>query len=246
MKKNLVEILKNIGISDREARVYLAALDCGSAPASEIARGAGLNRVTTYTILKKLIQRGLVSSTTRAEVQYFSALDPELLISQTRHRADELASQLPALRALQADNSDAPTVRLFEGLAGVKQAYAETLRSTGEILNYANSKNLRTHWPEYDEEYVAERCDRGIFLRGIAPDDAPGRRVSEQDEQYHRETRLLPKKMFWVENEIKIFDDTMLIASFEPNPIAILISSPAVADTQRQIFEISWMAAGQK
>lgn len=50
----MIEILQKYGFSEKEAKVYLASLQLGSAPWSTIARHAGEKRVTVYSLLKEL------------------------------------------------------------------------------------------------------------------------------------------------------------------------------------------------
>jgi HTH-type transcriptional regulator, sugar sensing transcriptional regulator len=240
MSEKVLKHLTDVGLSEKEALIYLSTLECGTSLVSVIASSANFNRITTYTILEKLLTRGLVTTSIRDGVKHFTAVSPEIFSESIKQRAKRLEKSVPHLLALAGDNNARPIVQMFEGLTGVKRAYKETFKSSGEILNFANSKGLREHWLEYDTEYVAERARKKIFLRGIAPDDKTGKLVKNDDEKFHRETRLLPQRKFGVENEINIFDDKMLITSFEPTVFAILIQSQAVADTQRQIFEMMW------
>lgn len=244
-KQMVLKKIEAIGLTEPEAAVYLAALETGTAPASEIARTAGLNRVTTYGLLMRLKSRGAIAVSSRGKAQVFTAADPEHFIADARQRADDLAGVLPQLLAMAGNHPVRPKVRVFEGIEGVQAAYRESLAAKSEILNYANSQNIRAHWPTYDADYVRVRADQKIFLRGLAPDDVQGRRVKAGDADFHRETRLLPKKHFWVENEIKIWDDKFLIASFEPQVFAVIIESPPMVETQRQIFGIAWEYAGK-
>jgi sugar-specific transcriptional regulator TrmB len=243
MSKKILKNIMNIGLSEREAQVYLATLENGTSVVSDIAKTAGYNRITTYTILEKLLLRGLVTQTNKKDMKHFTAIAPEIFAKDVMQRARDFKQDLPLLKSLSGGNESRPVVQFFEGLEGVKKAYQETLKSRTEILNYANSKNLREHWPDYDDEYVSKRAKKKKFLRGLAPDDEPGCMVRADDKKYFREIRLLSQKLFWVENEINIFDDKLLITSFSPQVFAILIQSKAVADTQRQIFEMSWTFA---
>ncbi|MCF7812556.1 hypothetical protein K9M59_03095 [Candidatus Gracilibacteria bacterium] len=240
MDKNIIKKLIDTGLSQNEAIVYLSSLENGTAPASSIAETAGLNRVTTYSVLERLLEEGLMAVSQRKGTKHFTALSPDILIEEIQRRAENLNRSLPLLKSLMGGQEDRPLVRFFKGLEGVQNAYWETLESRTQMLNYANSKNIRDHWPDYDQEYVLERKKKKIFLRGLAPEDLQGKKVQEKDAEYFRETRLLPKKHFWVENEINIYDDKFFIASFDPEPFAIIIQSQTVADTQRQIFEIAW------
>lgn len=243
--KNIIKRLTDVGFSEKEAKVYIASLESGNAPVSIIAEAANLNRITTYGLLQTLLAEGLVTMSEKRGVQHFSALSPDILADDIRRRAETLSQSVSFLKSLMGTHEHRPVVRFFDGISGVKKAYRETLKAKTEILNYANSKNIRVHWPEYDQEYVAQRKRKKIFLRGICPDDEFGKMVLCEDKKYFRHTRLLPQKHFWVENEIKIFDDKLFIASFEPQAFAIIIQSQTVTDTQRQIFEIAWTFAKQ-
>jgi len=137
-------------------------------------------------------------------------------------------------------------VRFFQGWDGVKHVYEHTLTARSELLNYANSAIVRSHWERYDEEYVAQRVERGIKLRGIAPDDVAGRMVHGEDKERLREIRLVPAKDFNFDNEINIYDSTVAIVTFgerAEDAFGVIIESREVAETQRQIFEMAWRYA---
>ncbi len=53
----MIDILQHYGFTEKEAKVYLAVFTLGSAPGSTVARHAGENRVTVYTILRDLGKR---------------------------------------------------------------------------------------------------------------------------------------------------------------------------------------------
>jgi sugar-specific transcriptional regulator TrmB len=236
----LLKKIVNLGLTKKEAQVYLATLENGQSPASHIAQQARINRVTTYGILEKLFQKGFVEQHEKNGTRHFQAIDPAVLNENLQQKAEEFAASLPLLKSIMGHPEHRPTVRFFEGIDGIKRAYKETLKSRTEICNYANSRNIRNHWPDYDESYVKKRKVAGVFLRGIFPKDKQGKQVQKTDKDYHRETKLLPADYFNVENEIKIFDGKMLITSFEPHTFAIIIESSAVYETQKQIFEIVW------
>ena len=242
-KDSLVIVLKSQGFTDKESRVYLANLEEGMVPASVLGKKAHLNRVTTYETLKKLQEKGVTTISVIKGIKHFSAIAPEALFNASENRLESLKQALPALTGLTAEATHKHSVQLYEGLKAVKRAYAETLHSRTEILGYANSKNIRSHWPSNDQDYVAKRSEKKIYFRGLAPNDAMGRKVKSEDEKYFRSTRLMNQTHFSarkLENEIKIFDNQMLIVSFEPTVFAILTKSQTVYETQKQIFEMMW------
>lgn len=238
----LLTVLTNLGLADKEASVFLACTELGTSVVSTIAQAAGINRVTTYDILEKLKQKGLVSFYSKKKVKYFSSIDPEILLEEFENRTAALRTALPKLKSLSGATNH-PKVRYFEGIDGIKTIYADTLTSKTEILNYANSSEIRKVWPEYDTEYVAKRAAKKIYLRGLSVKDQLGEMVRAQNEKYYREIRLVPPDQFNFTNEMNIYDDKVAIISFKDELIGMIIESHEIANSQRAIFEMCWQHA---
>ncbi len=242
MATDLIHILSTAGLTEHQAHLYYAGLKLASAPASEYAKKTKLNRITTYNLLEEMVRQGKFTVVKKTSSKWYSPIAPESLAVEARKNADALHRSLPELRSLQGPKERKPRVRFFEGWEGVRHIYDDTLAAHGEILNFANSAVVRRFWPEYDEEYVAERVRRGVHLRGIAPDDEAGRHVRGEDKKKLREIRLVPAKDFDFTNEISIYDSKVAICSFasQPQMFGVIIESKEVAETQRQIFEMAW------
>ena len=56
-----LEILKKIGLSEGEIKVYNALLEIGATSINNIHEKIGIDRRNIYDILNKLIERGLIS-----------------------------------------------------------------------------------------------------------------------------------------------------------------------------------------
>jgi len=133
--------LKNLGLSEKEAKVYLAALELGSSSVQKIGRKAGVNRATTYVMIESLIKRGLVSSFEQGKKRFFAATHPSQLVRLIRQKEldiQELKENLekdllPQLLSIHNIAGDKPKVRFFEGKAGL-QAMADELKRTKEKL----------------------------------------------------------------------------------------------------------------
>lgn len=253
MAKDLLRILTAAGLDDRQAQLYLSGLQMGSSPASSYAKATGLNRITSYNELEHLVKQGLFTLEKSVRGKHYTPVPPEYLAVEARKNADAVQRMLPELRSLMGAKYRQPHVRFFEGWDGVRRVYEDTLTAKSELLNFANSAVVRQFWPNYDEEYVAERVRRGIRLRGIAPDDAAGRKVHGEDQRRLREIRLVPAKDFdFSTNEINIYDHKMAICCFEggltgdSDMFGVIIESKHVAEAQSQIFEMTWRYAGDR
>ena len=73
--------LQNIGLTDKEASVYLSTLELAQASVQDIGKKANVNRTTTYVVLESLIEKGLVSTLDKDKKTYYIAVSPDNLES---------------------------------------------------------------------------------------------------------------------------------------------------------------------
>lgn len=96
-------ILQGFGLTDHEARVYVAVLSRGSSNARGAIQDSGLQRATAYRVLSRLVARGLVTVRPRWPREY-SAVDLRTLISrQVSFLRDEIELHQWLLRALPGE-----------------------------------------------------------------------------------------------------------------------------------------------
>lgn len=122
MRSNVEHNLQEIGLSDKEAKVYMASLAIGPATAQTLAAKATVNRPTTYVMIESLMKRGLMSEVERGGKRFFAAARPEQLLQLTAGERRDLERReaivqgiLPALSALASDEAAKTVVRTFEG-----------------------------------------------------------------------------------------------------------------------------------
>ena len=83
-------ILEEIGLTQKKSEIYLALLKLGEETASRISEIAELNRITTYTILKSLSEKGFCSSYDKNNVQYFKPIKPEQILGLLEEKKKKL------------------------------------------------------------------------------------------------------------------------------------------------------------
>ena len=127
MYKNFLQHLIDVGLSDKEARVYVAMLELGPASVQEISQRSDVNRATTYLMLDALKERGLVSSYEDAKKTVYVAETPKKLvdlIEQEARSIDEKREKVvffvPELEALYRTQRNKPVVRFYEGEEGLR------------------------------------------------------------------------------------------------------------------------------
>lgn len=91
-------ILEDVGLSEKEAAVYLACLEIGTGLASAIAKRAGINRCTTYAILEKLTTKGLIIQFIENENKLYQVEDLLKLSKYVELRKNRLEENIKTIR----------------------------------------------------------------------------------------------------------------------------------------------------
>ena len=72
--------LRKLGLTEKQASVYLTALELGYTSIQKIAQKAKISRPTTYEIVKTLKQKRLISESRDKNKTYFIAESPDKLL----------------------------------------------------------------------------------------------------------------------------------------------------------------------
>ena len=240
-------LLKKLGFSDKEIAVYCAVLAYGPSPVRKLADASGVNRGTTYDILKSLMEQGLVSYYHQKTKQYFVAEHPDKLLAMIDAKTaalavakDEVRAALPELASLFSKASEKPVVKYYEGSAGIRTLLADVLDTIAALPEVDrayivySSADIRSHLYRSFPGFTAERIRRNIRVRAIAIG-------SGGDEQALAERRWLTKKegaptyMIVYEGKTALFS---VGAGGEPR--GVLIEDVDTSATQRLIFDSLW------
>lgn len=240
---NILSLLKETGLAEKEAKLYGAGIELGEATIQQLARHAEIKRPTAYDIIASLEEKGLFSKSVRGKRRYFVAEDPENVLGLLKTREQAFLKALPELKILLRAGSKKPLVKFYEGVEGLKAMYWDTLESRGTILVYGSIDDM---WEamsrEFVKEYVGERVKRKLNVRGLVPNTPDAQEYVKRDKEELRNLILIPKEQFVFSNEINIYNDKVAIFSF-PERIGVIIESKKIAETQRSIFELAWLGA---
>ncbi len=244
------DLLKYLNFPEKEATVYLALIEVGQAKAREIALKTGLNRTTVYDLCELLMKKGLISQYKKSSGTYFSALEPQRLLGYLDREKEEQNKQiarqkkkveelLPQLMSLQNIFSTKPKVKFFEGEKGMREAYEDTLTSKETILAYANVETVHAGIPNFFPEYYQRRAKKKISINAIFPQNKLSFERAKLDQLELRQTKFLPQSSMVFSPEVNIYNNKMLIASWQEK-MAIIIESKELADLQKLIFNLVW------
>lgn len=236
------EILASLHLTEAQAAVYVAALELGEGSILDIARKSRVKRSSVYNFIEDLKIRGLIIETHKKKRAVFSAASPRTLLEIEHARLKDLQRLMPELEAIENKSRTKPRVTFYEGVEGMKEMYADTLKYRDVRIDgfsdfEASTKVLGDRY--FRDYYILERKKRGIMHRGILKDDPAGRAYQRDDNKHLRESRLLPGR--GVSTEIQMCGDKVWLKSFRAKtPLGVIIEDHDIADSLHYVWEQLW------
>jgi sugar-specific transcriptional regulator TrmB len=233
--------LKEFGLKDKEARVYIALLELGEAKAQEIAKKAQIVRPAVYDILNRLTEDGLVGTIKKGKVAYFIANGPEAIKRNLENRQKAFNQLLPELKSVFNATKTKPKIFFYEGIEGAKTVFEDTLTARDKTLcGILSMEDLfKNPGKEYMDDYVRRRVKADYKLRVIR--SKPKEIVSTwpTSAEEGRELRNPPENMVF-EMTTYIYDDKVGLISTEKENFGMVIESKEFSQNMRHLFEALW------
>jgi sugar-specific transcriptional regulator TrmB len=230
--------LIKLGLSEKEASLYLAGLSIGPATILQLSRHAQLKRGTVYEIITNLVSLGFFTKTLKNKKIRYVPSDPNILKVIQNEREGLLESIFPLLRQMSNPLTQKPQVYFFDDIEDIKKIHTNYLKvQKGEMFGLEDSRLAALFGKEWITDYIKRRKKLGIRARSIMEHSA--HEWVERGEEDYRTTKLLPKDRKF-EISIEIFDEAIVLTSLKNEILCIAIENKLVADAMRTMFEIMW------
>jgi len=244
LKTSLLEV----GLSPKEADVYLAMLELGPSSVQDISKKAGVNRTTTYVMLEGLQRHGLMSSFEKGKKILFVAENPQRLVSLIADRLskeaakrDRLESFMPRLLAIFNAIQDKPKVRFFEGEEALDQIRMEMADTRDRIWEVYAADELSTSIaPRHNEQRIelTKEVHSGRVLIAIKPGSIP-----LYFDRRNIEARLMDFNAYPFSGSITVAENKMCIITSKSRGMGIVVESKEISDIFRAMYEAVWIQA---
>lgn len=239
----MLSTLQKLGLTEKEAKVYLANLELGPAKIPDISKKSKIKRTTVYVILESLMQKGLASFYQSKATKKFIAEEPERLALLLQEKQDALKQIMPQLQALlKTKKEKQPEVRFYQDKQGCLTILEQALETAGsEILYLGSVKDIyQIVTREYDyNHFIPTRLKNKIKFKALVFKDKDGLDLQKQEKKFLREIKFLPQEYFFESSQF-IFQDKIALISSEKELIGIVIQSENLAQMERQKFELLW------
>jgi sugar-specific transcriptional regulator TrmB len=240
--QHLLKQLADVGLADKEARVYLALLPRHDVGSSKLIMATGLHRQFVYDALERLEKLGLAKHVIQNGRKKFSANPPLRLLSiveEKRLAAQDVARQLQ-------DRYSAKHEQDFEVFQGESAFMAhqydmmERVAQNSEVQAICGptERFLFTLGAEADD-FESRRIEKGMSVRYIGME--PQREALTEMRKWRKlwEFRIFPGQSTGLV-DTDIWPDNITFNIFGDPVLSFTITNKVVADGYREFFESLW------
>ena len=238
-----LDILRKIGLSNGEIKIYLAILDIGETNINSIHERTGIERRNVYDILNKLIKRGLISYINKNKKKLFKISSPNKIIDYISEKEDELNTikkevklELPNLIEKFKLKKPLLNATIYEGKEGIKTVWED-------MLNYKE-----TYWigsgryvPKLMPVWFSNWNNRRIKLKVKWYNLCRYEQKSEIKKFFsYEKIKFLPKEFSVNPVVICIYGNKVANFVFTDYPFIFVIESKELAENYKRYHSYLW------
>jgi sugar-specific transcriptional regulator TrmB len=229
--------LRKLGLTEKEVRVYLAALELGYTSAQKIAQKTQISRPTAYEIIKTLENKGLMTESKEKGKRYFMAESPDRLLGILKRQKKELEEKerefIRIIAALRAKYylSDKREIKVYKGKHGLEILFDDFLTTHAqEIYVLVGQEEI---WPIKNRESAYEKIRKRLG------------QIQVKELSLNKKKSPLPylERKTFSQNSLPfkgtvIIYDKIIISPSEK--IGLLIENEIVVDLIKKMFLLVW------
>lgn len=250
---HIKKTLEGLGLSSKEAVLYLELLHLGTQPASVIARRLELPRSTAQFVAESLAKKGFVNKIIKNKITYYTGEkianilailedQKDIFLKEHEMREKHFKQLMPVLNEIcRRNNHDKPKVSFYEGIDGLARVYEDVLTSQEEVRSLVSYTKAHESKPAKLVIYK-RRAAQGIKIKCITRDSKLAHIRKKNNSVELRESVLVnAQKYSWIP-EIQFYDNKVNIASIDEK-FGVIIESEQIAQAMKVLFDLAWKGA---
>ncbi len=235
-------ILKEIGLNEKEAKVYIALLKLGKSSTQIISKETGINRISLYDILNYLIEKGFANLIIENKIKHFFAISPKNILNKIKEKQKKFEEIVPELEKLEKNEKKLSEVKIFQGEKVIDIINEDIFKNKDfELLSYGPYFLINEMQKYTTINYMKRRIENNINAKVIS-DEKLLQNPFLKKKEYNIITEIKTnKKIAEIKSWHYLYNNKYSILSIKDNSfIAIIIEDKTIFEDQKKIFEILW------
>src|SRR3989339_1201850 len=238
-KKEVQEVLNHFGLRDSDQDVYLALLSLGETTLSPLAAKTSLPLTTVQSILKRLVERGIVRATKHKSRHVYEADEPSVLRRILETQIEEIGAIVPFLQRLKTTSTEPPKVRVYYR-DRISDVLHDALKCKSKLVyEVVSAKEFQEVLGE-KFHFTRRRMKAGVRLKSLRVEMEEIKKYSQTTHVRElREAKFLPRECTF-QSSLLFWDDTVAFFTTKGEGIALVIESKTLREMIFQIFDLLW------
>ncbi len=240
-----LSILKELGLSVNEAKIYEALLDLNEAGVGDISSNSKIHRRSVYDAIGRLIDKGLVFLILAKGENTYAPVDPGKLMELLKEKEVALNRAMPDLEKRYKKKKASQEAYIYRGVEGFKNFMRDVLRVRRDVYTIGG----KLAWLDPEIKNFSEHALREIKRKNINFHILFDEKVKEKDsnkyKKFGKNYRFISDK-YLTSSTISIFGDYVVnytgqyIQKIDELGTMFIIRDEELADSYRKWFELLW------
>jgi len=245
---SLYTSLKELGLGDLEADLYVISLKLGPAQISEISKHLGISRPNVYKVIKSLETHGLVRFSEKEKyARNFMVEPPSSVLEALRKKKNQLSKidegfvlDLPDLMAFYHQGEGTTKIKVLKGKEQYVKIFNQSVEEENKEIQFCGSSGDFIEFVSWDIEnnWIRKRLKKNVFIKVLTIPSGTADALKKRDGREKRETRIL-KVANPFRSSFMLYANKMIIWQPEA-PLAVIVEDVYIVKMMKELFEVLW------
>lgn len=245
--------LEYLGLSDKEALIYLNLLKVDSLSAIELSRLTDIKKATTYVVIEELVKKNLVKEVQVGKRVHFQAESPEKFRTIYEHKKNDIDEQLrrvdsiiAELKSVERKSGERPVLKLYEGKIAVKDEIEEYVKQEG----FSEGEDYGIYSYDLMDKIFSKKEIESMDNARIK-NNVKFNAIYTGSKKYHEKNKnqqlvKIDQGQFPIACDIGIYNDEVRIHTLGKDVFGIKIKNKEIATTLKSLIKYVFAVSGNK
>ncbi len=242
-KHNLLAVLEDLGLSRRQAKIYLACFNHGPISVTKLASVTKEKKSTVFDTVKFLTEKKFFTTTLKGKRKLYIAEDPDTIKYSFQEKLAQFENLIPILHSNKAIATAESFVKYYKERDGLRQIFEEMLayKTHAYIGSLAHVRDVLGS--RYYLNWVKRRINRGIYVKALRVKSGEIKNeILQNEEDGLREIRYLPNDLM-LGSALMLYEHKIAFISTTKETFGFVVESVEYANTISNIFDLLWKGA---
>jgi len=236
--KKYINLLKNIGFSEKDSVIYLSLLQNWKSSIADIVNNTNLHRIEIYRLLPNLLESGFILVSLKWKRKYYSPSDPSKIEEIYLEQLERNKNSISELSEIYWNMDKKPKVTYLEWEKWITNVFSDIVTSLKKwdtfyrITSETDTDKVNSMLPKnYREIRDKKELERYVIMSE--------KTASKKKNRLERDLKVIPEKHDEFRDDVfmSIYSNKVAFIDFKTKS-SIIIENKQIAKFQEKTFKL--------